>query len=68
VAALDTIEGDAAALKGELTIGGISVACALAYLDFRFAADAWRTARPRLAAWFAEIAARDSMRATVPPT
>ena len=65
-AVLDDLERDAASLAGELTIGGITIACALGYLDFRFADDAWRTGRPRLAAWFAEVSMRESLRATMP--
>jgi glutathione S-transferase len=63
---LDVLERDAESLAGELTIGGITIACALGYLDFRFADDAWRSARPRLAAWFAEISKRESLRTTMP--
>ena len=65
-AVLDDLERDAASLAGELTIGGITIACALGYLDFRFADDAWRTGRPRLAAWFAEVSMRESIRTTMP--
>jgi len=49
---------------GRLQIGQIAVACALAHLDFRFAADDWRAGRARLAAWYDVFAARPSMRAT----
>ena len=35
-----------------IDIGSITVACALGYLDFRFAADPWRTGHPKLAAWY----------------
>jgi len=63
---LDALERGADALAGDLTIGGITVACALGYLDFRFADDAWRTGRPRLAAWFAAISSRESLRSTMP--
>jgi len=63
---LDVLERDAGSLAGDLTIGGITIACALGYLDFRFADDAWRTGRPRLAAWFAEVSTRESLRATMP--
>ena len=64
--ALDTLERDVDLLGGELTIGNLSVACALGYLDFRFAADAWRTGRPKLDAWLAEVSKRESLRATMP--
>ena len=64
--ALDTLERDVDLLGGDLTIGNLSVACALGYLDFRFAADAWRTGRPKLDAWLAEVSKRESLRATMP--
>lgn len=66
--ALDRIEADAEAegpnLAGPPDIGHIAIGCALAHLDFRHAADAWRTGRLRLAAWYGEFAERLSMRAT----
>ncbi len=52
---------------GHLDIGSIAVACALGYLDFRFAADAWRDRHPRLAHWFGEFSALPAMTETVPP-
>lgn len=48
-------------------IAAISMACGLAYLDYRFADIAWRDAHPSLAAWLDEISMRESMRATRPP-
>jgi glutathione S-transferase len=48
-------------------IGSISVACALGYLDFRFAADAWRDHHPRLAHWFAGFSALPGIAQTAPP-
>jgi glutathione S-transferase len=47
-------------------IGGISVACALGYLDFRFAEDAWRDHHPRLAHWFEGVSALPGIAETVP--
>jgi glutathione S-transferase len=35
------------------TIGELTLACALGYLDFRFA-GAWRSAHPNLAAWLGD--------------
>ena len=64
--ALDSLERQAGQLDGPLTIGQITVGCALGYLDFRFAEDAWRAGRPGLAAWYEGFAARPSMRDTVP--
>lgn len=49
-----------------LDIGSISVACALGYLDFRFAAEPWRPAHPQLAAWFAAISENPALARTVP--
>lgn len=51
----------------ELDIGTIAVACALGYLDLRFAADDWRARRPHLAAWFAAIGKTPALAATAPP-
>jgi glutathione S-transferase len=50
----------------DVTIGQISVACALGYLDFRFAEENWRQNQPGLAEWFASFAERASMQATLP--
>ena len=36
-------------------LGTISIACALGYLDLRFADDHWRRERPRLAGWLDDI-------------
>ena len=47
-------------------IGTLSIACALGYLDFRFAAEPWRTDRPRLAAWFDAFSAEPGIARTVP--
>ena len=66
VQALDALEAEAARLGDAVTIGTISIGCALGYLDFRFAADDWRRGRPTLAAWYEKFAARPSMAATMP--
>jgi glutathione S-transferase len=63
--ALDFLERSVGDLEG-ITIGTISVVCALGYLDFRYADRRWRDGRPKLAAWFEEIAKRESFRKTVP--
>lgn len=67
--ALDALEAEAGRLgdpAGPADIGQIAVGCALGYLDFRFAADAWRYGRPELARWFEVFAKRPSMAATAP--
>jgi glutathione S-transferase len=62
--ALDALERES--LEGVFDIGTISIACALGYLDLRFASEAWREGRPRLAAWAAAIGKRPSIAATAP--
>lgn len=64
--ALDLLESDVPIQH--VDIGTLTLACALGYLDLRFAADAWRTGRPRLAAWYEEMAARPELTRTAPPT
>ena len=65
LAALE-METEAGELAGPVTIGLITVACALGYLDFRYAAEEWRTKHRRLAAWFEEFAKRKSIELTIP--
>jgi glutathione S-transferase len=49
-----------------LDIGGVAVACALGYLDFRFADEPWRASCPKLAAWYAEVSALPAFAETAP--
>jgi len=65
---LDTLEKRVAELDGPVTIGQVTVGCALGYLDLRFADDQWRNGRPKLAAWYEAFAKRPSMVASAPPT
>jgi glutathione S-transferase len=65
--ALDLLEKEVKDLGGALTIGHITIACALGYLDFRFGDMNWRKGRPKLAAWYDKFARRKSMQATIPP-
>lgn len=61
----DALEKEAADLAAApLGIGHIAIATALAYIDFRFNDEAWRTGRPRLAAWAETVHARPSFAAT----
>jgi len=48
------------------TIGEITVACALGYIDFRLPETNWRDTRPNLAAWYEKFAQWPSMQATQP--
>jgi glutathione S-transferase len=47
-------------------LAGITLACGLAYIDFRLPEFAWRSLRPDLAFWLEEAAQRPSMQATKP--
>ena len=56
---LAVLEASPPALDSGLTVGEIAVACALGYLDLRFAGS-WRETHPRLVAWL------DAFEAAVP--
>ena len=62
--ALDVLERDVPA--AHIDVGAIAVACALGYLDLRYAEDKWRDGRPKLAAWFAEISKQPCLAQTAP--
>jgi glutathione S-transferase len=64
---LGQLEAEAKSLKGKPTIGTISIACALGYLDLRFGNFDWRADHPKLAKWFAAASKTPSLKATVPP-
>ncbi|WP_419899706.1 glutathione S-transferase [Roseomonas sp. USHLN139] len=57
---------EAAPPHGLTEIGAVSLACALGYLDFRFPQEPWRDAHPKLAAWYAEVAATPAIARTIP--
>jgi glutathione S-transferase len=63
---LDVLEQEARSLFGEPTIGHVAIACALGYLDFRFADEGWRKERGALAEFYSAFSARPSMQATMP--
>jgi glutathione S-transferase len=65
LAALE-MEVEAGELGGAITIGHVTVGCALGYLDFRYASEDWRGRHRRLAQWFDEFAKRKAMQLTVP--
>ena len=65
LAALE-MEAEAGDLAGPLTIGHVTIACALGYLDFRYQSEAWRTKHRRLAVWADEVGQRKSIQLTVP--
>ncbi|QYK42229.1 MAG: glutathione S-transferase N-terminal domain-containing protein [Paracoccaceae bacterium] len=61
---LDRFEQTIGEFGHVVAIDTITLACGLAYLDFRFPDDGWRAGRPRLAAWLAEIETRPGMNLT----
>lgn len=54
--ALDAFEADAAPFDGTITVGDISLACALGWFDFRFEGK-WRSDHLKLKAWYEAFAA-----------
>ena len=53
-------------LNGPVSIGHISVGCALGYVDFRHDARGWRDTNSALADWYEAFGERASMKATRP--
>jgi glutathione S-transferase len=64
---LPELASQVSALSDAVTIGTISVGCALWYLDRRYAEVHWRDRAPELAAWFEIWSARPAVVATEPP-
>ena len=64
LAGLDALER--VKLAAEPTIGEITVACAMGYVEFRMPDLDWKSSRPNLSAWYAAFCERPSMKATVP--
>ena len=66
--ACDALEQAAGTLETEaVSIAHLATACALGYLDLRFADDGWRDGRPRLAAWYEGFKTRPAIAETAPP-
>ena len=64
--ALSDLETRIDELSGDITIGHITVGCALGYMDLRLSDDDWRHLAPDLSDWYAGFAERPSMQATIP--
>lgn len=65
--AIPALEQDVGVLSSTpLDISHVSVACALGYIDFRFADFGWRKGHDKLAAWYEKFLQRPSMQATLP--
>jgi len=63
---LQAIDAVASTLGTQVDIGTLSIACALGYLDFRFAERRWRDHHRAAAAWYANIAGHPALQATLP--
>lgn len=63
---LDALEAEADSLGDLTTYGEITIACALGYLDFRFANEPWRPGHPKLTAWYARVVGLKPMAETMP--
>jgi glutathione S-transferase len=65
--AIDELESGMGAVENPLAQGPLTMAIALAYLDFRYPECDWRTGRPQLQALHEAWNARPSFIATAPP-
>ena len=66
-AVLTQLDDEAQALnETALSIGHVTIGCALGYLDYRFDTLGWRDIAPRLAEWYAEARTRPSFHNTEP--
>jgi glutathione S-transferase len=64
-ACLATLDEEAWELvEAPLSIGQVTIGCALGYLDYRFGPFGWREQAPRLASWYATLSQRQSFKAT----
>jgi glutathione S-transferase len=62
--AVDHLESDPP--SNHVDIGSVTVACALGYLDFRFADDPWRPGHPKLTAWYRAFVLAKGLAETTP--
>ena len=58
------LEGNLQTLAGRVDIGSLSIACALWYLDVRFAELQWRGRYPKVADWYLAFSQRASTQMT----
>ncbi len=64
--ALDAIPATLKTLPDRVTLGQLTFAAALGYVDLRHGDMSWRDGRGELAAWYERIAVRPSVSATAP--
>jgi glutathione S-transferase len=62
---LDVLESDPP--HRHVDIGSITVACALGYLDLRYASEPWRDGHPKLAEWNESFSKGKGLAETAPP-
>jgi len=53
-------------IERRFDVASLGLACGLSYLDFRHSHLNWRDSAPGLAAWYAQVSQRPSLRATEP--
>ncbi len=58
------LAGDCPAMH--LDIGTLAIACALGYLDLRYADEPWRTSHPALASWFSSMISHPCLATALP--
>jgi len=63
---MNWLETDVETFGDRFGAAEIAVACAVGWLEFRFAAEGWLDERPNLRRWTARVEQRDSMQATIP--
>lgn len=61
---VDVLEADPP--HRHIDIGSITVACALGYLDFRYASDPWRPNHPKLTEWYDAFSQNPCIALTAP--
>jgi glutathione S-transferase len=65
--ALAEVDALANGLGDRVDIGTVTLACALGYMDFRYAGIGWRQQYQKAAAFADRLFARPSFKATIPP-
>ena len=63
---LDYLENTVSDWETNLDVAVLSIACTLAWLDFRFSGEDWRVNRSKLNSWFERFSKRPSMTQTMP--
>jgi glutathione S-transferase len=67
IQAIDAMPETLRSLPNDVTLGHLTLACALGYVDLRHGDLEWRKGRDNLAAWYEDMLARPSISSTLPP-